>query len=130
MNCIEEGSALVEASLGKTIANVWVDKGRNSLKLFFGDGSAIELLDAGQTCCEERYMHTDDKLQDFCGSTLQDIDVWNGQDEWFEDDNGHEQVRESQFLVVTTSVGQFTVVNYNEHEGYYDGFKLIACEVM
>lgn len=33
---------------------------------------------------------------------------------------------ESQFLMIRTSLGVFTVVNYNEHNGYYGGFALRA----
>jgi hypothetical protein len=32
------------------------------------------------------------------------------------------------FLLVQTSDGVFTMVNHNEHNGYYGGF-LVTCEV-
>lgn len=34
--------------------------------------------------------------------------------------------KESQFLIITTDMGAFTIVNYNEHNGYYGGFSIVA----
>jgi hypothetical protein len=35
-------------------------------------------------------------------------------------------VHETQFLIVDTTKGSFTIVNHNEHNGYYGGFGLVA----
>lgn len=117
-----------QAALGKEIANLELIKGGavdGVLRFTFTDGTAMELYDDGQSCCESRWMHTDDKLDDFVGATLIDAEVRNGPTE----DGEYGEPKESQFLVVTTSKGQFTVVNYNEHNGYYGGFWLVARDV-
>jgi hypothetical protein len=119
---------IVSDAMGKTIVDVQIcntdDTEEDSLRFRFADGSGIKLLDGGQSCCETRYMHTDDKLEDFVGAVLQNIEIQDGPEKMLDYD-----VQESQFLVVTTSKGVFTVVNYNEHNGYYGGFAIIAHEV-
>jgi len=110
-------------SLGKeiTVLNITEDR----LLFHFTDDSAIKFFDDGQSCCEHRYMHTDDELQDFVGSLFQGAEIRDGPEEGSEWDG----VKESQFLVITTSMGLFTVVNYNEHNGYYGGFALRVAKV-
>jgi hypothetical protein len=71
------------------------------LKISMDDGNRIYLEDTGQSCCERRYMHG-------------------------ERDTSDGDCKDSQFLVITTSAGSFTVVNYNEHNGYYGGFSVEA----
>ena len=68
-------------------------------------------------------MHTDDDLAAFVGAKLLGARIADGPT--IEEDY---EVKESQFLIVETSLGEFTVVNYNEHNGYYGGFELIAEE--
>jgi hypothetical protein len=67
-------------------------------------------------------MHTDDVLQDFIGAKLLNAEVREGPTEL----DKYGDPIESEFLVVSTSIGFFTVVNYNEHNGYYGGF-IIRC---
>jgi len=113
----------LEASRDKEIATIGIDEER--LLLTFIDGTAVRLYDDGQSCCEHRYMHTDDQIQDFVGALFKGAEVRDGpteMDEW-------DDPKESQFLIITTSIGQFTVVNYNEHNGYYGGFALKAEQV-
>ena len=118
----ESVEAVTEAS-GKEIAALDIDEKR--LLFTFADGTAMKLYDDGQSCCERRYMHTDDQLEDFVGAQFREAEVRNGPTESIE----YGDPKESQFLVVTTSVGQFTVVNYNEHNGYYGGFAIRAAKV-
>jgi len=109
-----------QKSLGKTIKNINISE--EELKLSFEDGSHLIFWDDGQSCCEHRYMHTDDTLDYYQGSTFNGVDVKSGPEE--EDEYG--DCKESEFLIVTTSKGQFTVVNYNEHNGYYGGFSILC----
>jgi len=114
---IEDTGKALDMSLSKIIKNVKIEN--NELRMTFGDGQGIKLWDDGQLCCERRWMHTDDDLEYYAGSKLLGVEVAAGPttEEDFEP-------TESQFLKVTTSAGVFTVVNYNEHNGYYGGFTL------
>ncbi len=118
----ESVEAMTEAA-GKEIAALDIDEKR--LLFTFTDGTAMKLYDDGQSCCEYRYMHTDDQLEDFVGAEFREAEVRDGPE--IVDD--YSDVKESQFLVITTSTGQFTVVNYNEHNGYYGGFAIRAAKV-
>ena len=113
-----------KAAEGKTIKRVWLDKEANKLMMAFTDGTGIMFYDDGQSCCEERWMATDDNLDDFAGATFIDADLRDGpteRDEW-------DEPIESQFLLINTSIGTVTVVNYNEHNGYYGGFWVVIRE--
>ena len=101
---------------GKTISALKI--GDDVLVFTFDDGAKLTLYDGGQSCCEHRYMNTDDNLYDFIGAKLLDAETRDGP----EKDGNYGDVLESQFLLVTTSKGVFTVVNYNKHNGYYGGF--------
>ena len=110
----------IKETIGKAISSLAI----NDDKLMIGleGGTTLVLFDDGQSCCEYRYMHTDDPLGDFVGSQFRGAEVRDGPteaDEWGES-------KESQFLIVHTSSGDFTVVNYNEHNGYYGGFWIVA----
>lgn len=107
-------------AIGKVIADLEIAD--DELVFTFSDETKIKLFDDGQSCCEKRYMHTDDELQDFIGASLQGADVQEGPTE----DAQWGDEKEFAFLIVTTTKGQFTVVNYNEHNGYYGGFLIRA----
>lgn len=96
----------------------------DALTFTFEDGSKMQLFDDGQSCCEHRYMNTDDDLTQFIGSKLTGAEVREG---------GHSEGEynsiDSEFLIVNTSKGSFTVVNYNDHNGYYGGFSIRARKV-
>lgn len=110
--------------VGKKITALRLDKEDESLHFEFEDGYKMRLFDDGQSCCESRYMTCDDDLQSFIGSTLVEAEVREAPD--VEEDY---EVHEVQFLVVTTSLGQFTCETHNEHNGYYGGFWVIAQEL-
>lgn len=113
------------ASEGKEIASLELraeaNGGDGALIFTFTDGSRMQLADEYRSCCESRYLHTDDDLSYHEGAVLMDAEVRDGGDESL--DYG---VKETAFLVVTTSKGQFTVVAYNEHNGYYGGVGIRA----
>lgn len=121
----ESGKRAFTSSVGKTIAEVEIAE--NELLFSFSDGSKMKLFDDGQSCsaCSLRYMDSDDDLPYFVGSTFQDAAVQDGPT----DDKSSGDIEESAFLIISTSKGQFTVVNYNEHNGYYGGFLIRAAEV-
>ena len=108
---------VIQESVGKEIKSIVLEE--EELTIVFDD-SRLVLWDDGQSCCELRYMHTDDKLSDFIGSEFLGAEIRDGPDE----EDEYSDVKESQFLVIDTSIGQFTIVNYNEHNGYYGGFAI------
>lgn len=116
--------AVVKASLNQTITALKLGED-DALHFEFADGSKMKLWDDGQSCCESRYMRTDDNLADFVGATLLDLELRDAPDvKDTSDDYGEEH--DVQFLVVKTSRGDFTMSNHNEHNGYYGGFAIVA----
>lgn len=114
--------------LGKEIENISLVvpkssrkyNGPDELVISFTDGSALSLYDDGQTCCESRYLTTDDALETYAGSTLLDIKVLDS--EVIDDPDG--DCHEVQFLRIYTSKGVLVAETHNEHNGYYGGFDL------
>lgn len=115
----EETVNAVRASIGKTIENVHMDD--DVLIFHFTDGTKLKMWDDGQSCCEVRYMMTDDDLTYFFGAKLVGFEIKDAPDI---EDNG--EVHEVQFLDVTTDKGVFQMATHNEHNGYYGGFWIVA----
>ena len=115
----EETVTSIKSSLNKTIENVELNG--DDLIISFTDNTKLFIWDGGQSCCENRYMTTDDNLSDFSGATLLDLELKSAEYE----DHGYD-VHEIQFLDIKTSEGVFTMVNHNEHNGYYGGFWIQA----
>lgn len=117
----EESARTFQAHMDKEIKDLGIVD--NALLFTFADDSKMKLFDDGQSCCESRHMNTDDDLSYYIGAALQGAEVREGPNK-DEDDWG--EVVESEFLIVSTSKGQLTVVNYNAHNGYYGGFLIRA----
>ena len=125
MTIYHEGSeALLESVIGKVFREVRVDPDENRLVFAFVGGPDIYLFDDDQSCCETRWIHTDDDLLYFTGCKFLGLEVKEGPSE----DTKYE-FRDSQFLIIKTTLGEFTVVNYNQHNGHYAGFKIVAREL-
>ena len=101
-----------------------VDMSEDALNIRFEDDTGITITDEGQSCCEHRYMTTDDDVQSLVGSVIQTIMVKSGPDIEVDYDS-HEQ----EFLEIQTNKGFITIVNHNEHNGYYGGFSLNIKEI-
>lgn len=114
------GGGIYGASIGKTIKSV--ELLNDELRFVFTDDTAMRVWDDGQSCCESRYMVTDDDLSQFAGTTFDGIEIKDAPDE--EDTYGAHEV---QFLEVKTGKGVFTMATHNEHNGYYGGF-YVRCE--
>lgn len=65
----------VKSSLGKIIKTVLLDEQDDMLKFEFEDGTKLNIWDGGQSCCESRYMKTDDDLKEYEGSKLFDFEL-------------------------------------------------------
>lgn len=84
----------------------------------FDEGTVLKLRDDGQSCCESRYVTTDDDLAAYSGAKLIDIELADAPS--VEDEYGEEH--EVQFLRIHTDKGVAVFETHNEHNGYYGGF--------
>ena len=109
-------------AIGKIIAELNLGQD-DALHFVFDDGSKIKLFDDGQSCCESRYMRTDDNLEDFVGAKLLGAEIKEAPSE--PDEYGEHEV---EFLEVQTDRGVFTMASHNEHNGYYGGFSIRAAK--
>ena len=107
-------------ALGKKIVAAKVED--DVVTLVFEGGAVLRLLDTGQSCCEHRYLMTDDDPAELAGATLVDLEIREAPDE----DDGRGECHEVQFLAIKTSLGTLTVACHNEHNGYYGGFSITA----
>lgn len=117
---------------------------RQALVIVLESGWRVVLVDrAGQSCCESRYMHTDDDLDSLVGETLVSIRHGGGDSRTshycgIEDGElGNEVatldepegcycdgVEEVEFALIQTNRDSVTVGTYNSHNGYYGGLDL------
>lgn len=113
------------SSKGKIIKSIELQDISDGRLLFtFDDGTKMSISDEGRSCCEDRYMTTDDDLSSFSGSVLVDAEVREMPILEHKYD-----VHEMAFLVVTTSFGSFTIETHNVHNGYYGGF-VMRCSIV
>ena len=115
----------VEAHLkaqGKTISEISFSE--ESLILKFSDGTGIKIFDDGQSCCENRYMTTNDDIQSFVGSKFLNAEIREAPNAPYE--YGEHEV---QFLLINTDKGTFAIETHNEHNGYYGGFAIAIEEI-
>lgn len=115
----EETVKAIQSSVNKKMKRVFLED--DVLIFHMDDGSILRLFDDGQSCCESRYMKTDDNLDEYSGSVLLGFELKNGPDIETEYD-----VHDVQFLDVKTDKGTFQMASHNEHNGYYGGFWIVA----
>ncbi len=118
----KESATAFSAAIGKTISALSLGDD-DALHFVFEDGSKLKLSDEGQSCCETRYMRTDDVLADFVGSKLLGAEIKEAPG--ISDTEAYME-HEVQFLEVQTDCGVFTMASHNEHNGYYGGFCIRA----
>lgn len=108
---------LPTAAIGREIGIIQPHEFRENegFIVYFTDGSTLEIKDE-QDCTEIRWMHSDDDLGYYAGSKLMGMELREGPET--EDDGEHHRCM---FLLVTTSLGVFTIVAHNRHNGYYAG---------
>lgn len=111
----------LKACLGVRIEKVWLDEESNHLRFLFKNGVKMSMWDNGQSCCENRYMRTDDDLSEFTNTIFKDIEIADAPSI---DDGG--ECHDVQFLRIHTGKGIFVMSNHNEHNGYYGGFSIVA----
>lgn len=91
----------------------------NELRVRFASGHSFALADDGQSCCESRYMSSDDDPAHYVGATFLGVEVVDAPGV----EDGYEH-HDCQFLNALTDRGTFQAVNHNEHNGYYGGFSV------
>ena len=89
----------------------------DALTITFDDGTGYVFKDDGQSCCERRYMHSDDKPEEYVGAKFLSAEIADAPE--IADEYGEHEV---QFLRVHTDRGDFVCSAHNEHNGYYGGF--------
>jgi len=89
--------------------------------MVLSSGFKIIIEDAGQDCCESRYLHTSDDLMSLVGETLVSIRISEVE---YRCDRGEDH--EVAFLTVSTKRDSVVVETHNEHNGYYGGFSVRA----
>lgn len=112
----------VRSALGKRIAEVSLGQD-DALHFVMEDGFKFKIFDDGQSCCEHRYMTTDDDIQSYVGSTFKGAEIKSAPSIVEEDSYEEHDV---EFLEIQTDRGVFTMANHNEHNGYYGGFSVNA----
>lgn len=117
----EDTVKAVSASLGKKIVAVRLDKERDRVEIDLADHTQLTLWDGGQSCCESRYITTDDDLTKITNTALRDIELADAPPITAE----YEE-HEVQFLHIRTPKGTATFETHNEHNGYYGGFSIQA----
>jgi hypothetical protein len=108
----------IKESIGKTASKITCNY--DALRIYF-DNKYLKIIDDGQSCCENRYLHTDDDLEYYVGSKIIDFELLQAPD--VDCEYGEHEVM---FLHVKTDKGVFTVETHNEHNGYYGGFVIEA----
>jgi hypothetical protein len=110
-------------SSGEPIEGVAIrsDVGDGELVITFRSGT-LRIWDNARSCCENRYMSTDDELDTFVGARLVGLEAVDGPNVESEYGDPHEQV----FVKVETTAGTITLVTHNEHNGYYGGFDILS----
>ena len=71
----EETVKAYHASMGKTISGLTLDEEGGFITIDFSDGTNLCVADEGQSCCELRYMRTDDDMQHFIGAKLTGLEI-------------------------------------------------------
>lgn len=113
----------IAAAIGKRITSMTVEE--KAATLSFDDGTRLIITDEAQSCCETRYLHTDDDLAFIAGCTLLAIEEAPSQAATKEDENDW-CVHDVCFIHIQTSGGRVTLQTHNEHNGYYGGFCIAA----
>lgn len=113
---------LIQSCIGKTIAALDVGDYKrgpysedSGLFMRFTDGTTLFVWDDAYG---GRNFNTEDALSAFVGAEFRGMGVRDVDDE-MDDGNGEDEYRNCSFLIVSTSLGEFTIESYKWHNGYY-----------
>lgn len=108
---------LMQDCIGKEIQTMNVDPECERLYITFTDGTNLGLGD-DPFGCETRYMVIEEDLADYIGARFMGMEEKPSKKMLDPEENVHEVT----FVDVLTTKGTLTIVNHNEHNGYYGGF--------
>lgn len=94
--------------------------------LNFHDGKQITIFDEAQSCCEKRYLSSDDDISELIGFELKSISAKNV---IRPEENPDGDFDDIVFLEIQAGHITFTAAAHNEHNGYYGGFEIACHEV-
>ena len=117
----EETVEAFKNAVGKKIVKAELDD--DVIRIWFNKDKGIEIWDAGQSCCEHRYITTDDNPSDLKGKKLTNIEIADAPD----GEGG--EVHEVQFLRIHAEDEVVVFETHNEHNGYYGGFAVKIKEI-
>lgn len=109
----------IKEYFGKKIINAEISNNK-TLKIFFDDKTCVHIFDNGQSCCEDRYMSTDDDFSSIIGNILTNVEIKDVGKTTEEDS----EVHDIEFLEITADKGFIIIANHNQHNGYYGGFDI------
>lgn len=127
-----ESANAAAAASEKTIRAVTLADGegdsQTGMAFLFTDDTAVIFYDDARSCCEHRFMSTDDDLAPFVGAILHRVSLSekNAPDDHGQSNDDDGEVHEWCFVDFVTSVGVFTATMHNRHNGYYGGIGLAA----
>lgn len=107
---------------GRTV--IAADISENEFRLSFEDGARIMIWDDGQSCCESRYLTTDDDLGDLIGKKF-----WYVETKPVEVQEDGDESHEIVFVEIGYEDDHITLASHNRHNGYYSGATLRLTEL-
>lgn len=114
-----EKSDLGKNYINQEIVSSSFDNDNGLIKLFFKNKNELIIYDDGQSCCEERYLTTDDDILSIVGKKLRNIELKECSEK--ELDVG---IHEIQFLEISTDQNFITFCCHVEHNGWYGGIDI------
>lgn len=109
----------MENYIGRTIEKIHIKDDIVYIKFNKYDFLKVIMVN---TCCEELYFTSDDKLEDFNNSVLLDISFKESEEACEDEDLYGGIEHDIGFLEILTSNGTLHIKAHNEHNGYYGGF--------
>lgn len=116
----EETEAILKSAMNKIIKKVWLNVETDCLHFQFTDGTGMILFDQ-HLSGEYRTMTTTDELTLFYNTIFLGIAIKPAPS--YDTEFG---IHEIQFLDIKTDKGVFQMVNHNDHDGTYSGFRIAA----
>ena len=99
--------------------------GDNEFRLVFQDGATLTIHDAGQKCCDHRYITCDDDPKSLVGGKLYRIELKEG----VNNAGKYGDYNDTMFVEIATDKAFITLCTHNEYNGYYGGFDIVLTGV-
>lgn len=106
----------------KDLANAGQAAGEDRVRIYFTDYTQLYFY-VNTSCCEARYIETDDDIEDIIGGDLLYIETKEtGEYKVIKNKDHSEDYHEIMFLEIATTRGFITYAAHNIHNGAYSGF--------